>query len=65
MVVSQKVKKVKADPAHKATKVHEKLYNERNMYFERKRSQRNSQIEEQLKQCTFIQNDRKCVSRSF
>ena len=51
MVVSQKITRVHSkkssinDPT-KVSKIYEKLYNERNMYFERKRSQRNSQIEE-------------------
>jgi len=46
--------------------IHDKLYQERTKYLERKRTERNSQVEEEFKQCTFMPNpNRTQASRSF
>lgn len=46
--------------------IHDKLYQERTKYLERKRTERNSQVEEEYKQCTFTPNtNRRQASRSF
>lgn len=48
--------------------IHERLYQEKDKYFEVKKSEKNSKLEQELKQCTFKPKTRRnkdATNRSF